>query len=151
MSANFNPIYTLTPNIGFAKITTTAANVKSDGSGTVGTDMFLAFTSGPSGSFIQRARFNAIASAAAVNTVATTLRVFLSSVNTGVLSSTSSSLLVEVSVPGTLSTANSTNSVLYYDVPLNIAIPSSKYILITQHVAQTTNQQWQGTVFGGDY
>ena len=76
---------------------------------------------------------------------------FLSSVNTGTTTSANTSLLAEVSVPGTLSTANSTNSVLYYDVPLNIAIPTGRYILISQHVAQTTNQQWQGTVFGGDY
>ena len=151
MPANFNPIYTLTPNVGFAKITTTAANVKSDGTGTIGTDMFLAFTAGANGSFVQRARFNAIASAAAVNTVATTLRVFLSSVNTGTPTSANTSLLAEISAPGTLSAANSTNAVLFYDIPLNIAIPTGRYILISQHVAQTTNQQWQGTIFGGDY
>jgi len=151
MAANFNPIYTLTPNVGVGKIGTTAAHTASSGIGIVDTNLFVAFTAGPSGSFIQRARFNAIASAAAVNTVATTLRVFLSSVNTGTTTSANTSLLVEVSVPGTLSTANSTNSVLYYDIPLNIAVPSTRYILISQHVAQTTNQQWQGTVFGGDY
>ena len=151
MAANFNPIYTLTPNVGFAKISTAAANVKSDGTGTVGTDLFLAFTSGTNGSFVQRIRFNAIASAAAVNTVATTLRVFLSTVNTGTTTSANTSLLAEISAPGTLSAANSTNAVLFYDFPLNMAIPTGRYILISQHNAQTTNQQWQGTVFGGDY
>lgn len=151
MPANFNPIYTLTPNVGVGKIGTTAALTASFGVGVVDTNLFVAFTAGPSGSFVQRIRFNAIASAAAVNTVATTLRVFLSSVNTGTTTSANTSLLAEVSVPGTLSTANSTNSVLYYDVPLNIAIPATRYVLIGQHVAQTTNQQWQGVVFGGDY
>jgi len=151
MPANFNPIYTLTPNVGVGKITQTAALVSSHGVGVVDTSLFVAFTAGANGSFVQRIRFNAIASAAAVNTVATTLRVFLSSVNTGTTTSANTSLLAEVSVPGTLSTSNSTNSTLYYDVPLNIAIPTGRYILISQHVAQTANQQWQGTAFGGDY
>ncbi len=151
MPANFNPIYTLTPNVGVAKIGTTATLTNSTGAGTIDTNLYVAFTAGANGSFVQRIRFNAVSSAAAVNTVATTLRVFLSSVNTGSPTSANTSLLAEISVPGTLSAANSTNAALFYEIPLNIAIPTGRYILIGQHVAQTTNQQWQGTVFGGDY
>jgi hypothetical protein len=150
MPANTSPIFALTPNVGEAKITTTAANVSSAGGGTVGTDIFLAFSAGANGSFVQRVRFIPVASAAAVNSVATTLRVFLSSVNTGTTTDSDTNLLAEISVP-IISTANSTNAVSYYEIPLNIAIPSSHYILVSQHIAQTTNQRWQATVFGGDY
>lgn len=152
MPANTQPIFALTPNIGRVKIGTTAALTRSDGSAAnaIGTDQFLAFTAGANGSFVQRIRFNPVASAAAVNSVATTLRVYLSTVNTGTPTSSNTSLLAEISVP-IISSANSTAATNYYDIPLNIAVPSGMYILVSQHVAQTTNQQWQATVFGGDY
>jgi hypothetical protein len=152
MPANTSPIFALTPNIGSVKITTTAALVRSDGSAAnaIGTDQFLCFTAGANGSFVQRVRFNPVATAAAVTSVATTLRVYLSSVNTGTPTATDTDLLAEISVPA-ISTSNSTNAVTYYEIPLNIAIPTAHYILVSQHVAQTTNQSWQAMVFGGDY
>jgi hypothetical protein len=152
MPANINPIYALTPNVSAVKITQTSALVRSDGSAAnaIGTDQFLAFTSGASGSFVQRVRFIPVASAAAVNSVATTLRVFLSTVNTGTPTATNTNLLAEISVP-LISAANSTAAASYYEIPLNIAVPASRYILVSQHIAQTANQSWQATVFGGDY
>lgn len=152
MAANTNPIFALTPNIGEVKITTTAALVRSDGgaSNAIGTDHFLAFSSGADGSFVQRIRFIPVASAAATNSVATTLRVFLSSVDTGTPTTSNTYLLAEISVPQ-VSTSNSTQAVNYYEIPLNIAIPANHYILVSQHVAQTTNQSWQAMVFGGNY
>lgn len=152
MPANTSPIYSLTPNVGSVKITTTAALVRSDGSAAnaIGTDHFLAFTSGANGSFIQRVRFNVVSTAAATSSVATTLRVFLSTVNTGTPTAANTTLLAEISVP-LISAANSTNATAYYEIPLNIAVPTGRYILVAQHVAQTTNQSWQATVFGGDY
>ncbi len=152
MPANTSPIFALTPNVGEVKITTTAALVRSDGSAAnaIGTDQFLCFTAGANGSFVQRVRFIPVASAAAVTSVATTLRVYLSSVNTGTPTASDTHLLAEISVPA-ISTSNSTNAVNYYEIPLNIAIPTGNYILVSQHVAQTTNQSWQAMVFGGDY
>jgi hypothetical protein len=151
MPANFNPIYTLTPNVGSVKITTTSTNPRSDGSATnaIGTDQFLAFTSGASGSFVQRVRFNPVATTS-VNSVATTLRVFLSSVNTGTPTAANTNLLAEVSVPS-IPADNTTNATNYYEIPLNVAIPASRYILVSQHNAQTSTQSWQAIVFGGDY
>lgn len=150
MPQNFNPIYVLTPNVGFTKIPTTSANVFSNGSGSIGTNLFLAFTAGVSGSFIQSIRFQSTAEAAAVNSVATTLRAFVSRQNAGTTTTSSAYLLAEISVPLT-ATANSVNATNYYDVPINRAFPSGSYVLVSQHVAQTTNQYWQATVFGGDY
>ena len=152
MPANINPIYSLTPNVGTVKITQNSALVRSDGSAAnaIGTDQFLAFTSGANGSFIQRVRFNVVASSAAVNSVATTLRVFLSSINTGTPTAANTDLLAEISVP-IISAANSTGASSYYEIPFNIAISTGHYILVSQHLAQTTNQSWQAIVFGGDY
>lgn len=152
MPANINPIYSLTPNVGTVKITQNSALVRSDGSAAnaIGTDQFLAFTSGANGSFIQRVRFNVVASSAAVNSVATTLRVFLSSINTGTPTAANTNLLAEISVP-IISAANSTGASSYYEIPFNIAIPTGHYILVSQHLAQTANQSWQAIVFGGDY
>ena len=152
MAANTNPIYSLTPNIGEVKIAQSSALVRSDGSAVnaIGTDQFLAFTAGVNGSFVQRIRFIPVSTAAAVNSVATTLRVFLSSVNTGIPTASNTNLLAEISVP-IISVANSTSAVTYYEIPLNIAIPSGNYILVSQHIAQTANQSWQAMVFGGDY
>jgi hypothetical protein len=152
MSANTNPIYSLTPNVGEVKITQSSALVRSDGGATnaIGTDHFLTFTSGVNGSFIQRIRFIPVSSAAAVNSVATTLRVFMSTVNSGIPTPSNTYLLAEISVP-IISTSNSTNAVSYYEIPLNIAMPANQYILVSQHIAQTANQSWQAMVFGGDY
>ncbi len=152
MPANTNPIYALTPNVGYTTITTTSALVRSDGSAVnaIGTDHFLAFTVGANGSFVQRVRFQPVATTAAVTSVATTLRVFLSSINTGIPTISDTFLLAEISVPA-ISAANSTAATNYYEIPLNIAIPVNHYILVSQHVAQTNNQYWQAVVFGGDY
>jgi hypothetical protein len=150
MPANTAPIFTLTPNVGRATITTAAANVKSDGVGTVATDNFLAFTAGANGSFIERVRFMSVASAAATTGVATTLRVFISTVNAGGTTAANTFLLGEISVPA-IASSHSTNAVAPYELALGIAIPTGTYILVSQHVAQTANQNWIATVIGGDY
>ena len=155
MPANTQPIFTKTPNIGTCKITTTYAQVKSDGtSAGSGTDrMVKAFTSGADGSFIDKVRFMPVASAAAVTSVATTLRVYLSTValpEAGATTAADTQLLAEISVPA-VAASHSTNAVNYYEVSLGIAIPAGRYIHVSQHVAQTTNQNWQATVFGGNY
>lgn len=153
MAANTSPIFTLTPNIGEVKIPTTNAQVKSDGtSAGSGTDMmYLVFTPGSNGSFVDCIRFYSVASAAATTGVATTLRAYLSSVSSpGATTSSNTHLLGEVSVPA-ISSSHSTNATNYYEIVVGKPIPSGSYILVSQHVAQTTNQQWQAMVFGGDY
>jgi hypothetical protein len=152
MPANTAPIYGLVPNIGFANISTTSTLTRSDGVGTIGTNLFKAFTAGVNGSFIQKVRFLPVANTAAVTTVATTLRVFISTVGTGSTTAADTYLIGEVSVPGlTTAAANSTAAVNYYELPLNFAIPSSDFIYVGQHVAQTTNQNWLAVVIGSDY
>jgi hypothetical protein len=150
MPANTAPIFTLTPNVGRVTITQASANVKSDGTGTVATDIFKVFTAGASGSFVERVRFMSVASAAATTGVATTLRVFLSTVGAGGTTAADTFLIGEVSVPA-LNTDNSTNATAPYELVLNFAIPASTFILVSQHVAQTANQNWIALAIGGDY
>ena len=53
MAANTAPIFSEAGRISTVAIT--AANVRTDGNGTVGTDIFLAFTPGADGSLITKA------------------------------------------------------------------------------------------------
>lgn len=149
MAANTSPIFTLTPNIGTVTITTASANTSSAGGGTVATDIFKAFTSGSFGSFVQFVRFMCVATAP-TNSVATTLRVFLSTVGSGATTAANTFCIAEVSVP-LIAADNSTAATNYYDVPINKAIPTGYFIHVTQHLAQTANQNWVAITFGGDY
>lgn len=149
MPANTSPIYGLTPKIGTANITTTATSTRNDGVGTVGTNLFLTFTAGANGSFIQKIRFFSVASTPTTG-VATVLRAFLATVGTGTLTASDAALLGELSVPAVPS-ANATNASSYYDLPINFAIPSGTFIMVSQHTAQTTNQNWTSMVIASDY
>lgn len=153
MAANFNPIYTATPNFGMVLIPTATAQVKSDGtSAGTGTDiMYKVFTAGANGSFLETIRFQCVAQAAATTSVATTLRAYISTVaSPGATTNTDTSLLGEISVPAQ-SASHSTNATNYYDMVIAKPIPTGYYVHVSQHVAQTTNQGWQALAFGGDY
>jgi len=149
MPANTSPIFGLTPNINSVTITQTAALARSDGVATVGTNIFLAFTAGANGSFVQKLRFLSVATTPTTG-VATVLRVYYSTVNTGATTAANTFLLGELSVPAVPS-ANATNATSYYELPLNFAIASGEYILVSQHTAQTANQNWVANVIGSDY
>jgi len=151
MAANTTPIFSLTPNIGMCQIGTTVANISSSGDGLIGTNLYIAFSAGSNGSFVQKARFYSSAVAAGTTGVATTVRLFLSSLSTGTTTvGTNTILLGEVSIPA-INSANQTNATNFYDYPLNIALPASWYILVTQHLAQTTKQSIQCVVYGSNY
>lgn len=155
MAANINPIYTLTPKVSIAVITTTYAQVKSDGTsaGSSNDRMVLAFTAGSNGSYVDCIRFSCVANTAATSSVATTLRAYISTVaapEAGATTQANTHCIGEISVPIVVS-SHSTNATNFYEIILNKAIPSGTYIHVSQHVAQTTNQVWKATVYGGDY
>jgi hypothetical protein len=151
MPANTSPIYTLTPNIGTATITaSTTANTKSDGTGTIATDILKAFTSGANGSFIEKVQFSANASAAATATTPTTLRVFLSTVSSSTTANTNTWLLGELSAAAQTAD-HSTNATFSLTLPLNIRVSTGYYIHVSTHVVAAANTSWQAIVFGGDY
>lgn len=82
--------------------------------------------------------------------VATTLRVFISTVGSGATTAANTFLIGEISVPAIASDA-ATAATNYYDFILNQAIPTGYFIHVAQHVAQTANQNWVAVAFGGDY
>lgn len=150
MPANTSPIWTLTPNVSAAKITTTTANVNTTAPGTIGTNCFLAFTSGANGSYLQKIRFTFVSTTSVISSVATTLQVYLSTINTGATTSANTDLIAIVQAAA--QTVSAVTTAPYsIEIPLNFAIPASRYILISQSVAQNTNSNWQGVVIGGDY
>lgn len=152
MAQNVQPIYTKVPNVGFASIPTANAQVKSDGtSAGAGADtMYLAFTAGLNGSYVDRVRFFSVATAVTTG-VATVLRAYLSTVAApGATTSANTHLIGEISVPAVPS-ANASNATSPYDIPVGMAIQNGLYIHVSQHAAQTANQNWIGMVFGGDF
>lgn len=149
MAQNTSPIFGLTPRMNGINISTTSAAARSDAGVVIGTNQFVAFASGPSGSYVQKIRFSCTASTATTS-VATVLRAHYCTVNTGTPNSTQAFLLGEISV-GAIAAANANNATNFYELPLNFAMPANTYILVSQHSAQTTNQTWESLVIGSDY
>lgn len=149
MPANTAPLFALTPNVGTANIT--AANTNSNGSGTVGTDIFKAFTAGANGSWVSKVRLNQVATTAGTSTTGTVARIFYSTVGSSTTTGgTNTWLLAEVTIPSVAADSSSapTNPI---EVPLNVAIPSGGFIHVTNHAAPAASTSQQAVVFGGDY
>ena len=147
MPANTSPIFSETPRVSFARVS--AATTVSDGTGTVGTNMFLAFTPGVDGSYLQRVRFSLSESTMSTASAAATLRVGIASTNTGTLTTSNYFLYQEINAAA--QTPTTTASSYPIDIPLNFAIPSDQYIIVSTSVAPTANTAWVATVIGGDY
>jgi hypothetical protein len=148
MPANTDPIFSKNGRID--SILVTAANTSSQGGGTVATDIFKAFTTdATNGSFVERVRFIPTATAA-TTTTATVGRVFVSSVTSGATSSANTFLVGEITLPA-VAADNASTAVIWFDVLLNIALPASYTILVTNHAAPAANTAWRAVVFGGDY
>lgn len=149
MTANTSPIYPLTPNVSGVNVT--AANTKSDGAGTIGTDLFKAFTAGANGSWITKVRVQPTATAASTATTQTVVRFFLSSLTSGTTApGTDTWPLGEL--PLAAQTADSpTVGQIGVEYTLNVAIPAGYTLLAATHHAPATNTGQSVVVFGGDY
>jgi hypothetical protein len=113
--------------------------------------MYKVLTTGANGSYIDRIRFFSVASTAATTGVATTLRAYKSTVaSPGATTAADTFLLGEVSAPA-VSSSHSTNATNYYDIIIEAVIPTGFYIHVSQHVAQTANQNWIAHGIGGSY
>ncbi len=150
MPANTSPIWTLTPNVSHADILTTAVNVNTTAPGTVGTNCFVAFTSGVNGSYVQKFRFSFVSTTSVISSVATTLQVYSSTVNTGATTTANTDLLAIVQAPAQTVSAVTT-APYQIEIPFSFAIPANRFLLVAQSVAQNTNANWQGLAIGGDY
>jgi hypothetical protein len=150
MAANTSPIWTLTPNVSHADILTTAANVNTAAPGTIGTDCFVAFTSGADGSYLQKIRFSFVSTTGVISSIAATLQVYSSTVNTGATTAANTDLLAMIQT--SVQTVSQVTTAPYpIEIPFNFAIPANRYILVAQSVAQNTNANWQALVIGGNY
>ena len=147
MPANNSPIFTGTPRVSSVRIS--AATTASDGTGTVGTNMYLAFTPGANGSYLQRVRFSLSESTMNTASAAATLRVGIAATNTGTLTTADYFLYQEINAAA--QTPTTTASSYPIDIPLNFAIPSNQYVMVSTSVAANANTAWVATVIGGDY
>lgn len=149
MPGNTDPIFTRIGAKG--SVLVTAANTSSQGGGTIGTDIFLAFTGdATNGSFIQRVRFIPTGTAP-TTTTATVGRVFLSTVASGATTSTNTWLWQEVGLPALPADSTAAGNI-FFDVLLGFALPSGvQTILVTNHAAPAASTAWRAIVIAGDY
>jgi len=147
MPANNSPIFTGTPRVSSVRVS--AACTVSDGTATIGTQMFVAFTPGANGSYLQRVRFSLSESTMSTASAAATLRVGVADTNTGTLTTSNYYLYQEINASA--QTPTTTASSFPIDIPLNFAIPTGKYVIVSTSVAPSANTAWVATVIGGDY
>lgn len=147
---NVDPIYSKVGSIvGVA--TGGTANTQSGGVGTIGTDMFKAFTAdATNGSYVSKVRLQPVATTAATATTATTIRIYVSNKTSGATTQADTWLIAEVSAAAQTAD-HSTNSTFPIDVPLNFMLPPNYTILVSHHVVNAANTSWTATVFGGNY
>lgn len=149
MGGNTQAQFTRQANLGSGILTT--ANTKSDGAGTIATDIIKCFTAdATNGSYVEFVRIMPVSSVAATATAATVVRIFWSSLTSGTTSSANTSCIAEVAIPA-VTADQTTTAINPYDVPLGFRLPASYTILATTHIVNTTNTSWKVSVFGGDY
>lgn len=148
MPANTAPIFGAVPDV--SGVAMTAVNTRSDGDGTIGTNIWKAFTAGANGSWISRIRVVNTATVAATATAATTVRLFVSSQTTGATTSANTFCIGELAMPG-ITAAATTSATVGQELPCNFAIPASWTILATYHQALNANTGLSVIVFGSDY
>ena len=137
MVANVNPIFPLTPVVGWTDAITAANTTKDGSSGTV----TLAFTAGADGSFVE-----SITGQALGTNVASLARVFL---NNGAATTTASNnaLIGQIGLPAITLSENA--EVATVSLTLNRAIPAGYRIYIV--IATAVAAGWEFTVWGGNY
>lgn len=156
MSFTPNTLPTFTNAGNIQSVAVTAANTSSEGGGTVGTSIFLAFTPGDNDSFVDFMRWMPTASAAATATTPTVGRIFLSTQTSGSTTSSNTYLIFEVVLPS-VSADSSTVANNPIDIPLGFRLQGSNnahsamYLLVTNHAAPAGSTQWVATTFGSDY
>jgi hypothetical protein len=150
MAQNTAPIFTVVPRVGFGTITGNVGLARSDGVGTIGTDIFSIFQSeATDGSYVSKVRISAAATTPTTMT-ASVIRLYISSATSGAVTAATAVLFQEINVAA-IPASNATNGTNYYEVPFDIALPASYTILASIHANLAANTRWQFLVFGGDY
>ncbi len=150
MAQNTAPIFSKVPVVSFGTLTGNIALTRSDGVGTVGTDIFKMFTADATdGSFVSKIRISAAATTSTSMT-ASVIRIYISSITSGSTTAADTVLYQEVAVAA-LAAAHTSNATNFYEVSVNIALPPSYTILASIDDNLAANTRWQFLVFGGDY
>jgi hypothetical protein len=150
MPSNIDPVYSKQGRFGAGgtsstfSISTSTANTAFDGSGTIGTDIFVAFTAdATNGSFLR----SVVAKIRSTGVgVASVLRLFI---NNGSANgtNTNNALYKELSIPAI--TATQTAATPDFEIPCNIMLPPGYRILYTFGTAPVNT--WMVFGVGGDY
>lgn len=136
MAANTNPIFPLTPVVGFGKLTT--ANNVYDGTGT----QVTLLTAGTNGTRLDSIKIKHLGTNAA-----TVLRVFLNNGNDNTVA-TNNSLLLEVSINSANASASAALTEIY-DLDVNKSIPAGYRVMVS--IGTTISAGISVNLFGGDY
>jgi len=150
MAQNTSPIFTLVPRVGFGTLTGNIASARSDGVGTIATDLFVCFQAeATDGSYVEKIRLSAAATTPTTMT-ASVVRLFISSATSGATTAATAVLFQEISTAA-IPAANASNGTNYYEVPCNFALPANYTILASIHANMAANTRYQILTFGGDY
>jgi hypothetical protein len=151
MAGNIDPIYSKIGLIGPGVVVGATANAKSDGTGTIGTDIYKAFQADSvNGSWVERIRLSPYGLVAATATSATVLRIFISSATSGATTATNTWLFQEVAAPAQ-TTAQTTVATNFIEVPLGFMLDPNYTILVASHIINAANTAWHAIVIGGKY
>ena len=132
---NFKPIFPITPNVSWGKLTT--ANTAKDGTGTVVT----VFTAGANGARLDYLKVRALGT-----NVATVLRVFVNNGSTNA-TDTNNALVLEQTIAAT--TLSETAQLVDNIVQLDLSLPAGYKANVT--IGTTVAAGLQVTACGGDY
>lgn len=151
MAANTAPIFTETPLLGSGIWTSSlTANTKSDGTGTIATDMVKVLTTGADGTFVNRIRLTPAGSTAATATTATVARFYISTVTSGATARTDTFQFAEVACPAQ-TTDQTTTATNYLEIQCGFYLPTGYFIHFSMHHAAAANTSWTCLVFAGNY
>lgn len=138
MTANTTPIFTLTPKIQSASIS--SAQTALDG-----TTATLIYTAGSNGGMVNSMKVKSITTTQ--TSAAATLRIWVN--NSSSSGSAANNYLIKEYTLGAV-TASSTASTINYEFPLNIQLPAS-YTIYAAIATMAGSTTWQLTCDGGDY
>lgn len=145
------PAFAATPKrSGCTWSNSTTANVKNDGTGTIGTDILLAYTAGSSGAYIDRIRVHPAGSTAATATTATVARVYFSTQASGATTNANTRLWQEVAC-ASQTVDQTTTGTVPQDISVGVRIAASDTVLFSMHHAAAANTVWEVTVIASDY
>jgi hypothetical protein len=150
MAQNTAPIWVGTPKVGFGTLTGNIGLARSDGVGTIGTDLFLCFTADATdGSYISKVRISAAATTPTTMT-ASVIRLYISSITSGATTAADTVLYTEVATAA-IPAANAANAINYYEVPFDFGIDPSYTILASIHANMAANTRFQILTIAGHY